>query len=70
MALAGDSNLTSTSGAITVRFSSAIEDYRFELSSVSGSLAVGSIMAQKGLRVGTGAVRVRGETVSGSQSYR
>jgi len=70
VALAGDSNLTSTSGAITVRFSSAIEDYRFELSSVSGSLAVGSIMAQKGLRVGTGAVRVRGETVSGSQSYR
>jgi hypothetical protein len=72
MTLAGDSDLSSTSGAISVQFASPLQDYRFELSSVSGSLAVGSIMAQKGLRVGSGAirVRVRGETVSGSQSYR
>lgn len=69
-ALAADSALSSTSGAISVRFASPLEGYRFELSSVSGSIAVGSIMAQKGLRVGSGPVRVRGETVSGSQSYR
>ncbi len=70
MVLAGDSDLTSTSGAISVQFASSLQDYRFELSSVSGSLAVGSVMAQKGLRAGSGAVRIKGETVSGSQSYR
>jgi len=68
--LVGESVLTSTSGAISVRFASPMEDYRFELSSVSGSIAVGSIMAQKGLRTGSGPVLIRGETVSGSQSYR
>jgi hypothetical protein len=70
IALAGDSALTSTSGAISVQFASPLEDYRFELSSVSGSLAVGSIMAQKGLRVGSGPVRILGATVSGAQNYR
>jgi hypothetical protein len=70
MTLVGDSDLTSTSGAISVQFASPLEGYRFELSSVSGGLAVGSIMAQKGLRVGSGAVRILGATVSGAQSYR
>lgn len=68
--LAGDSALSSTSGAISVRFASPIEDYRFELSSVSGGIAVGSVMAQKGLRVGSGPILITGQTVSGSQSYR
>ena len=70
MDLDGDSSLTTISGSISVRFSSPLEGYRFELSSVSGNLTVGSIRAAKGLRVGSGAVRVRGETVSGSQTYR
>jgi hypothetical protein len=69
MDLDGDSSLTTISGSISVRFSSPLEGYRFELSSVSGNLTVGSIRATKGLRVGSGAVRVRGETVSGSQTY-
>lgn len=70
MRLDGDSSFITTSGAISVSFSSPLEDYRFELSSVSGNLTVGSIRAARGLRVGSGAVRVHGETVSGAQSYK
>ncbi len=44
--------------------------YSFDLSSVSGALVVGNDQGGKGLRMGTGPVRVRGETVSGAQSYR
>ena len=41
-----DLGAETVSGAISVRFASPMEGHRFELSSVSGSLAVGSIMAQ------------------------
>jgi DUF4097 and DUF4098 domain-containing protein YvlB len=70
ISLEGNSTLDTTSGSISLRFASPLENYRFELSSVSGNLVVGTIMSARGLRAGSGPVAVRGTTVSGSQSYR
>jgi hypothetical protein len=68
--LNADSSLSTTSGAISVHFTGGLDDYTFDLSSVSGSLVVGNIRAGKGLRMGTGPVSVHGVTVSGAQVYR
>lgn len=68
--LDSDSSLGTTSGAISVLFTGGIDGYSFDLSSVSGALVVGNIRAGKGLKMGTGPVHVRGETVSGAQVYR
>ncbi len=68
--LDSDSSLETTSGAISVVFTGGLGNYNFELDSVSGAIVVGTIRTDKGLRMGTGPVRVRGQTVSGAQVYR
>jgi DUF4097 and DUF4098 domain-containing protein YvlB len=68
--LTHDAKFASTSGSIDMRLENALEDLSFDLSSVSGSLKVGSISARRGLRMGEGQIMVRGETISGSQMYR
>jgi hypothetical protein len=65
-----DSGFSTVSGRIDVRFDTPLDDLRFDLSTVSGRIVVGTIRAEKGLRMGDGRVLVRGHTVSGSQSYR
>jgi hypothetical protein len=62
---------TGSGGVIVdgVESDSALEDFRFDLHSVSGSITVGAIRAERGLRMGFGRTLVRGHTVSGSLSF-
>jgi hypothetical protein len=60
----------SVSGEIEVNLRNPLEDVRFELSTVSGDLTIGTVRSSRGLRLGSGPILLRGETISGSQSYR
>lgn len=68
--LTDDSDFSSTSGSIDIGIDTPLEDIRFDLSTVSGRLTVGTLRAARGLRTGSGAVTIRGSTISGSQAYR
>jgi hypothetical protein len=58
------------SGDISVNLRNNLEEMRYDLSTVSGLMTVGTLRAARGLRMGSGPVLLRGETISGSQSYR
>ena len=68
--LTGDSAFSSISGSIDVELDSALEDLGFDLHSVSGSITVGAIRAERGLRMGFGKALVSGHTISGSMSFQ
>jgi hypothetical protein len=68
--LTDDSAFSSISGSIEVELDSALEDLGFDLHSVSGSITVGAIRAERGLRMGFGRTLVRGHTISGSMSFQ
>ncbi len=68
--LTDDSDFSSVSGSVDVELDSALEDLGFDLHSVSGSITVGAIRAERGLRMGFGRTLVRGHTVSGSISFQ
>ena len=68
--LTENSTFSSVSGAIDVELDSSLEDLGFDLHSVSGSITVGGIRAERGLRMGFGSTLVRGHTVSGSISFQ
>ena len=70
IALTGDSSFQTISGNVELRLESAIEDFRFDLSTHSGRIVVGNIRAEKGLRMGFGRTTVRGRSVSGSLIFR
>jgi len=56
----------SGSGTIDIEFDSDFENLGFDLKSVSGSITVGSIRTDRGLRMGFGRFLVRGHTISGA----
>ncbi len=58
------------SGDIDIDLENALDELRYVLSTVSGRLKVGSISATRGLEMGNGALALKGESVSGSQTYR
>ncbi len=58
------------SGDIMVNLRNPLDEVRYDLSTVSGDLTVGTVRASRGLRMGTGPCLLRGETISGSQTYR
>jgi hypothetical protein len=66
----GDSSFSSVSGNVDIELDSALEDLGFDLRSVSGSITVGGIRAERGLRMGFGRTLVRGHTISGALSFR
>jgi len=66
----GGINARTVSGIIDIELDSALEDLDFDLHSVSGSITVGAIRAERGLRMGFGRTLVRGHTVSGSLSFQ
>jgi hypothetical protein len=68
--LTGDSSFTTSSGSITVDFTNDLEDFSFDLRSSSGSIRVGGTRAQGKVVTGSGPISLRGESSSGSQSYR
>ncbi len=68
--LMDDSAFSSISGTIDVELDSPIEDLAFDLHSVSGSITVGAIRTERGLRIGFGRTLVSGNTVSGSLSFQ
>ncbi len=65
-----EGSFKTVSGNISVRLRNELDQMRFELSTVSGELTIGTVSAARGLRMGSGPVLLRGETISGSQSYR
>jgi len=65
-----NASFNSVSGSIDVSFATPLEDLRFDLSSVSGSITADRVRAARGLRMGEGDVVVIGRTISGSQVYR
>jgi len=69
LGLAGNSEFASVSGAIDVELAADIEDYGFDLRSVSGTITIGAIRAERGLRMGFGGALVNARTVSGSLSF-
>jgi DUF4097 and DUF4098 domain-containing protein YvlB len=68
--LTADSLFKSISGDIRIDLDNALDSLRYDLSTVSGGLTVGSVRAARGLQMGNGDLTLRGDTVSGSQSYR
>jgi hypothetical protein len=68
--LTADSSFFSVSGDIEIGLTPALEALAFDLSSVSGRITVGEIRAEKGLRMGFGSTRVRGQTISGALSFQ
>jgi hypothetical protein len=70
LALTDNSSFTSVSGSVDVRLDSPLDDFRFDLSTLSGRVVIGSIRAEKGLRLGSGGVLIKGHTVSGSLIFR
>ena len=68
--LTDDSQFRTVSGDIRVDLDNDLNDLRYDLSTVSGRLTVGSVRASRGLQMGDGSLLLRGETVSGSQSYQ
>jgi len=68
--LTSDSSFSSVSGNIDIELDSDLEDLGFDLKSVSGSITVGSIRAERGLRMGFGRPLVRGHTISGALSFQ
>lgn len=59
----------SVSGNIDVGLLSDPDSLGFDLGSVSGSIRVGTIRTERGLRMGFGRTLVKGRTVSGSLSF-
>jgi hypothetical protein len=65
-----DSELSTVSGNIEIKLDNPTDELRFDLSSVSGRIVIGSIRAERGLRMGFGDTMVRGHTVSGSLVFK
>jgi DUF4097 and DUF4098 domain-containing protein YvlB len=63
--LTSDSVFSTVSGDVVMRLDSPLDELRFDLSSVSGSIGVGTIRTHRGLHMGFGETSVRGHTVSG-----
>jgi len=68
--LTSDSSFSSVSGNIDIELDSDLEDLGFDLKSVSGSITVGSIRTERGLRMGFGRTLVRGRTISGALAFQ
>jgi hypothetical protein len=67
---AASASFISVSGKVNVKMDTALEDVRFDLSTVTGEIVVGKLMAQRGLRMGFGGITVKGHTVSGSLNFQ
>jgi hypothetical protein len=61
-----DSSFASVSGRVVIHPTTPLERLRFDLSSLSGRIEVGSIGASRGLRMGFGGPLVKAHTVSGA----
>jgi hypothetical protein len=70
LTLTGDSIFSSVSGNIEVVLDTPLEELSFDLKSISGRITVGSIRTERGLRMGFGETRVRGNTISGNLSFK
>lgn len=70
LSLTEDSSFSTVSGNIDIGLETAINDLRFDLSSLSGRIVVGNIEATRGLRMGGGGTLVRAHSVSGSLSFQ
>ena len=64
------SNFKTVSGDIDLDLENALDELHYVLSTVSGRLKVGSISATRGLEMGNSPLTLKGESVSGSQTYR
>jgi len=64
------SELATVSGDIALAVASGLESMGFDLRSVSGSLRVGSIRTERGLRMGFGRTLVKVRSISGSVSIQ
>jgi DUF4097 and DUF4098 domain-containing protein YvlB len=67
--LRGNGIFSNTSGSIAVDFDNESETLSFDLRSLSGSLEAFGSNGSKQLMVGSGAIKITGKTVSGSQKY-
>jgi hypothetical protein len=68
--ITGDSSFKTSSGAIDIDFTNSIDDFSFELESSSGLISAGGTRAKGRVSSGSGAIRIRGKSSSGSQTYR
>jgi hypothetical protein len=64
------SSFSTISGNVDVRLDMPLETVRFDLRSLSGRIVVGSVRAERGLRMGTDGALVRGQSVSGALIFR
>ncbi len=69
IALQGATSFATTTGSISVSFQYGLAGLRFELSSTTGNLSVGTVAGTQSLDVGSGIV-VTGTSTTGSQSYQ
>jgi hypothetical protein len=68
--LESSSNFKTVSGDIDIDLENPLDELRYDLSTVSGRLTVGSVGVTRGLQMGSGSLTLKGESASGSQTYR
>jgi hypothetical protein len=70
VALLGDSTFGSVSGKVDIHPATPLEALRFDLSSLSGRIVVGTIGTAKGLRMGFTGPLIKAQTISGPVLFR
>ncbi len=65
-----DSSFSTISGNIDIRLDTPLERLRFDLRSLSGRIVVGTVRAERGLRMGMTGALVRGQSVSGALIFK
>jgi hypothetical protein len=70
LAIEEDSSFSTISGNINIRLDTPLDTLRFDLRSLSGRIVVGTVRAEKGLRMGADGALVRGQSVSGALIFR
>ena len=70
VSLTDNSVFRSSSGNINIKFSDEMDNYSFDLKSSSGRLIAGSIKAERKLVSEKGKIMIKGNSSSGSQTYK
>jgi hypothetical protein len=68
--VSGASSFTTSSGSIDMDFENGLDDFKFDLRSSSGTIRVGGTRARGTVVTGSGPIRIKGASSSGSQTYR
>lgn len=70
LAIEEDSSFSTISGNVDIRLDTPLDKLRFDLRSLSGRIVVGTVRAERGLRMGSAGALLHGQSVSGALIFR